>query len=74
MFHKARQSDKQSRVVQTYIGKYKFFSINEQERKYQFIIIIYKYFKTVALQNTYDLFFKRPFKLIYNINYHTVKV
>ena len=44
MFHKARQSDKQSRVVQKYIGKYKCFSINEQERKYQFSIIIYKYF------------------------------
>ena len=44
MFHKARQSDKQSRVVQKYIGKYQFFSINEQERKYQFSIIIYKYF------------------------------
>ena len=47
MFHKARQSDKQSLVVQKYIGKYKFFSINEQERKYQFIIIIYKYFRTI---------------------------
>ena len=48
MFHKARQSNKQSRHetndVQKYIGKYKFFSINEQERKYQFSIIIYKYF------------------------------
>ena len=44
MFHKARQSDKQSRVVQNYIGKYKFFSINELEWKYQFSSIIYKYF------------------------------
>jgi hypothetical protein len=42
MFHKARQSDKQRRVVQKYIGKYNFFNINEQEREYQFIIIIYK--------------------------------
>ena len=68
MFHKARQSDKQSRVVQKYIGKYKFFSINEQERYFK----ISRYFKTVALQNTYDLFFKRPFKLIFtkfNKNY-----
>jgi hypothetical protein len=31
MFHKARQPDKQSRVVQKYIGKYKFFSIHEQD-------------------------------------------
>ena len=45
MFDKARQSDKQSRVVQKYIGKYKFFSINEQERKYQFRLLFTNIFK-----------------------------